>query len=218
MIDNVMKQYVIRVIIVDDHDLVRKGLVGLLEGRGIKVVGEARLGVDAVRLASELKPDVVLMDLNMPGMSGVEATQRLSASAPQARVVVLTVFADDRHVMDAIRAGACGYLLKEAPPDQIAEAVRAAARGEGFIPPRIAGQLIRRVREPNAIEPGDAELTARELEVMDLLVQGMDNPHIAQTLHLSQHTVKNHVSNIFGKLQVANRIQAAVRAVRTGLV
>lgn len=176
MIDNVMKRYVIRVMVVDDHDLVRKGLVGLLEGRGIKVVGEARLGVDAVRLASELEPDVVLMDLNMPGMSGVEATQRLSASAPHARVVVLTVFDDDGHVMDAIRAGACGYLLKEAPPDQIAEAVRAAARGEGFIAPRIAGQLIRRVREPDAIEPGAAELTARELH-------GVARPRRRQSSH-----------------------------------
>jgi len=206
--------------VVDDHDLFRGGLVGLLEQRGVEVVGEARLAAEGIRLAGELNPDVVLMDLNMPGMSGVEATQRLTASAPNVRVLVLTVVADDRHVMDAVLAGACGYLLKDAPIDQIVEGIRAAARGESLISPRIASQLMRRLREPDEIEPAlpSSDLTARELEVVELLARGMDNPEIAQALHLSQHTVKNHVSSILVKLQVANRIQAAVRAVRTGLV
>jgi len=206
--------------VVDDHDLFRGGLVGLLEQRGVQVVGEARLAADAIRLAGELNPDVVLMDLNMPGMSGVEATQRLTASAPHVRVLVLTVIADDRHVMDAVLAGACGYLLKDAPIDQIVEGIQAAVRGESLISPRIATHLMRRLREPGEIEQGlpSAELTPRELEVVELLARGMDNPEIAQALYLSQHTVKNHVSNILVKLQVANRIQAAVRAVRTGLV
>lgn len=210
----------IKVMVVDDHDLFRGGLVGLLEQRGVRVVGEARLASDAIRLVGELNPDVVLMDLNMPGMSGVEATQRLTASAPHVRVLVLTVFADDRHVMDAVLAGACGYLLKDAPIDQIVEGIYAAARGESLISPRIASQLMRRLREPDEIQPGapTADLTPRELEVIELLARGMDNPEIARALHLSQHTVKNHVSNILVKLQVANRIQAAVRAVRTGLV
>ena len=206
--------------VVDDHDLFRGGLVGLLEQRGVEVVGEARLAAEGIRLAGELNPDVVLMDLNMPGMSGVEATQRLTASAPNVRVLVLTVVADDRHVMDAVLAGACGYLLKDAPINQIVEGIQAAARGESLISPRIASQLMRRLREPDEIEPAlpSSDLTARELEVVELLARGMDNPEIAQALHLSQHTVKNHVSSILVKLQVANRIQAAVRAVRTGLV
>ncbi len=219
-INTAVKRNGIKVMVVDDHDLFRGGLVGLLEQRGVQVVGEARLAADGIRLVSELSPDVVLMDLSMPGMSGVEATQRLTASAPHVRVLVLTVIADDRHVMDAILAGACGYLLKDAPIDQIVEGIYAAARGESLISPRIASQLVRRLREPDEIEPGltGADLTPRELEVVELLARGMDNPEIAQALHLSQHTVKNHVSNILGKLQVANRIQAAVRAVRSGLV
>jgi DNA-binding NarL/FixJ family response regulator len=215
-----VKRNGIKVMVVDDHDLFRGGLVGLLEQRGVHVVGEARLAADAIRLAGELNPDVVLMDLNMPGMSGVEATQRLTASAPHVRVLVLTVFADDRHVMDAVIAGACGYLLKDAPIDQIVQGIYAAARGESLISPRIASHLMRRLREPEEMETGSpsGDLTPRELEVVELLARGMDNPEIAQALHLSQHTVKNHVSNILVKLQVANRIQAAVRAVRTGLV
>jgi DNA-binding NarL/FixJ family response regulator len=156
----------------------------------------------------------------MPGMSGIEATQRLTASAPLVRVVVLTVLADERYVLDALLAGACGYVLKDAPITQIVEGIRAAARGESLISPRVASRLVRRLREPN--EPGPAlsgaELTARESEVLELLARGMDNPEIARTLYLSQHTVKNHVSSILVKLQVENRIQAAVRAVRGGLV
>ncbi len=152
--------------VVDDHDLFRGGLVGLLEQRGVQVVGEARLAADAIRLAGELDPDVVLMDLNMPGMSGVEATQRLTASAPHVRVLVLTVIADDRHVMDAVLAGACGYLLKDAPIDQIVEGIYAAARGESLISPRIATQLMRRLREPEEMESGAPAtgLTPRELK------------------------------------------------------
>lgn len=219
-INGAVKRDGVKVMVVDDHDLFRGGLVGLLEQRGVDVVGEARLAANAIRMVDELSPDVVLMDLNMPGMSGAEATQRLTASAPHVQVLVLTVVADERRVMDAILAGACGYLLKDAPIDQIVEGIQAAARGESLISPRIASQLMRRLREPEEIEPAinRADLTPRELEVVELLARGMDNPEIAQALHLSQHTVKNHVSNILVKLQVANRIQAAVRAVRTGLV
>ena len=210
----------IRVVVVDDHELFRGGLVGLLEERGIQVVGEAPLAATGIQLVMDLSPDVVLMDLNMPGMSGIEATQRLTAAAPLVRVVVLTVMANERNVMDVVLAGACGYLLKDAPIDQIVEGIRAAARGESLISPSVASQLMRRLREPQNIEPALAsgELTPRELEVLELLSRGMDNPQIAQTLFLSQHTVKNHVSSILVKLQVQNRIQAAVRAVRSGLV
>jgi DNA-binding NarL/FixJ family response regulator len=210
----------LRVVVIDDHELFRGGLVPLLEERGIQVIGEAGLAADGIRQVCERSPDVVLMDLSMPGMSGVEATQRLSAAAPLVRVLVLTVVADQQSVTDALLAGACGYLVKDASIEQIVEGIRAAARGESSISPRIASQLVRRLREPSEVGPTlfGAELTPRELEVLQLLARGVDNPRIAQTLHLSQHTVKNHVSSILVKLQVENRIQAAVRAVRGGLV
>lgn len=208
------------VTIVDDQELFRNGIAGLLRERGIRVLGEAGMAVDAIRQACELRPDVVLMDLNMPGMSGVEATQRLTSAAPHVRVLVLTVAADERHVMNALLAGACGYLLKEAPIAHIVDGIKAAARGESMISPRIANRLIRRLREPSDRDAGLAgtELTPREHEVLELLARGVGNPEIAQALYLSEHTVKNHVSNILAKLQVENRIQAAVRAVRAGIV
>jgi DNA-binding NarL/FixJ family response regulator len=210
----------VKVIVVDDHELFRRGLIGLLQERGIRVIGEAALAADALRPAAEMGPGVVLMDLTMPGMSGIEATQRLTAVAPLVRVLVLTVSTDDQHVMDALLAGACGYVLKDAPVNQIVEAISAAERGESFISPRIARHLIRRLREPQDVEPSltGADLTPRELQVLDLLARGLDNSEIASALFLSQHTIKNHVSSILIKLQVENRIQAAVRAVRGGLV
>lgn len=210
----------LKVIVVDDHELFRRGLIGLLEERGIPVVGEAGLAADAIRQAPKVGPCVVLMDLSMPGMSGIEATQRLTAAAPLARVLVLTVMIDDQNVIDALLAGACGYVLKDAPIEQIVEGIRAAERGDSMISPRIASRLVRRLREPGEIEPsvGGDDLTPRELEVLELLARGLDNSGIAHALYLSQHTVKNHVSTILMKLQVENRIQAAVRAVRGGLV
>ena len=165
-------------------------------------------------------PGVVLMDLTMPGMSGIEATQRLTAMAPLARVLVLTVSADDQHVMNALLAGACGYLLKDSTVDQIVEGIRAAARGESVDLavrlPAISYAVSASLKE---IEPAIAapELTPRELEVLDLVARGLDNSEIAKALFLSQHTIKNHVSSILIKMQVENRIQAAVRAVRSGL-
>ena len=208
------------VMVVDDHELFRHGLVSLLEERGIDVVAEAALAADAIDQASELGPVVVLMDLSMPGMSGIEATQRLAVAAPLARVLVLTILADDDSVMNALFAGACGYLLKDDPIDRVVEAVRAVARGESLISPRVATRLVRRLREPSETEPPllSADLTPREFEVLELLARGLDNSEIAKALYLSQHTVKNYVSSILVKFQVENRIQAAVRAVRGGLV
>jgi DNA-binding NarL/FixJ family response regulator len=210
----------LRVVVIDDHELFRGGLVQLLGEQGITVVGEAGLGAEGITLVCELEPDVVLMDLNMPGMSGIEATQRLQALAPLVRVLVLTVVADERNVTEALLAGACGYLLKDAPITQTIEGIKAAARGESLISPRIAGHLVRRIRQPPELDhdSADANLTPRELQILELIARGMDNPMIAETLFLSQHTVKNHVSSILVKLQVQNRIQAAVRAVRRGLV
>jgi DNA-binding NarL/FixJ family response regulator len=206
--------------VVDDHELFRHGLVSLLEERGIDVVGEAALAADAIEQASGLGSVVVLMDLSMPGMSGIEATQRLAAAAPLARVLVLTILADDESVMNALLAGACGYLLKDDPIDRVVEAIAAAARGESLISPRIASRLVRRLREPAETEPPllGADLTPREFQVLELLARGLDNSEIAKALYLSQHTVKNYVSSVLVKLQVENRIQAAVRAVRGGLV
>jgi DNA-binding NarL/FixJ family response regulator len=210
----------LRVIVIDDHEMFRAGIVGLLEERGIRVVAEAGLAAEGIQQTLELRPDVVLMDLAMPGMSGIEATQRLSAAAPLSRVLVLTVIDGDQDVTDALLAGAAGYLLKDALIDQVVEGIRAVARGESMISPRIATHLIRRLREPAELSPAitGAELTPREFQVLELVARGMDNQEIAETLFLSQHTVKNHVSSVLVKLQVGNRIQAAVRAVRAGLV
>jgi DNA-binding NarL/FixJ family response regulator len=208
-----------KVMMVDDHELFRAGLVGLLEERGIEVVAHVGMASEALALVSERDPDVILMDLNMPGMSGIEAIQRLTAMAPLKSVIVLTVMADEDSLMDALRAGACGYVLKDQSIDQIVESVRAAARGESPISPRIATRLLRRACAPSVTAPPgrESELTSRELEVLELVTRGSDNRQIAKTLFLSEHTVKNHVANILLKLEVGNRIQAAVRAVRGGL-
>ena len=208
-----------RVVVVDDHELFRGGLVGLLGDHGVEVVGEASMAAPGIEIVLERKPDVVLMDLNMPGMSGIEATQRLAAAAPHTRIVVLTVVADERNVVEALRAGALGYLPKDAPIAQIVEAIRAAARGESLIAPRVAGYLVQRLRRAPIEEVADAaDLTPRELEILELMARGMGNSEIGKALHLSQHTVKNHVSSVLRKLQVKNRSQAVVRAVRRGLV
>jgi DNA-binding NarL/FixJ family response regulator len=211
----------IRVIVVDDHDLLRKGLRDLLTEHGLRVVGEAGDGEDAVRLVTHAAPDVVVMDLNMPRMSGVEATRRLAEVAPNSRVLVLTVSADDETVAEAIEAGATGYLLKDASGEDIAAGVRAAADGEALLSPSIASRLLERLR-PTGDDAGGAasgaELTDREIEVLRLLAAGRENADIAQELFISPRTVKNHISSILAKLHLDNRIQAAVYAVRKGLV
>ncbi len=209
-----------KVMVVDDHEVFRVGLVALLEERGIQVVGEAVRASDAVAQAPELRPDVVLMDLDMPGMSGIEATRHLTTATPSVRVLVLTVLAGDKHVMDALLAGACGYLLKDAPIDQIIDGIYATTRGESLLSPRIASRLVRRLCEPTETEPPfpTPAFTERQQEVLELLVRGIDNQEIAKALFLSEHTVKSHVSSILQKLQVENRVQAAVRAVRGRVV
>jgi DNA-binding NarL/FixJ family response regulator len=211
-----------RVLLVDDHDLFRTGLRNLLEEEGVDVVGEAAEGEDALRYVRELQPDVVVMDLNMPRMNGVEATKRIVAHAPLTRVVVLTISDQDGDVMDAIFAGACGYLLKDSSIEDVMRGIQAAAIGESLISPTIAGKVLERVRaataSPDAAEAIRAELSDREIEVLKLLANGKDNAQIAADLHISPKTVKNHISNILMKLQIENRIQAAVYAVRSGIV
>jgi DNA-binding NarL/FixJ family response regulator len=212
----------IRVVVVDDHDLFRTGLRNLLEEQGVNVVGEAANGQKAIQLAGELAPDVVIMDLNMPGLTGVETTRKLAGVAPLTRVVVLTISADDDDVMDAVMAGACGYLLKDSSIQDLIVGIRAAAAGESLISPQIAGKLLQRLRSQSTNEDAAAtiraELSDREIEVLKLIANGKDNAQIARDLFISPKTVKNHISNILMKLQIENRIQAAVYAVRSGIV
>jgi two-component system nitrate/nitrite response regulator NarL len=208
-----------RVLLVDDHDVFRHGLALLLREHGIDVVAEASGGPAGVRLAAELAPDVVLMDLSMPAMSGVEATRAIVAAAGPPRVVVLTLDDDGEAMLEALLAGADGYVLKEAPLEKVVAAIRAAASGDAVIPPRVAPEILRRLRAAlPAPEPdGAAELSDRELEVLRLIVAGHDNAAIAAELFISPNTVKRHVASIFAKLGVESRLQASVEALRRKL-
>jgi DNA-binding NarL/FixJ family response regulator len=212
----------LRVLIADDHDLFRTGIRDLLEKQGLQIVGEAASGAEAVRLVREHAPDVVVMDLNMPGMGGVEATRHIAGIAPLTRVVMLTISEEDSDVMDAILAGACGYLLKNSSIQELMAGIRAASLGESLISPNIAAKVLQRVRatstQPEIANTIRAELSDREIEVLKLIANGKDNAVIAGELHISPKTVKNHISNILMKLQIDNRIQAAVYAVRSGIV
>ena len=212
----------LRVLLVDDHDLFRTGLRNLLEEQTVQVVGEAADGAQAIRMVRELAPDVVVMDLNMPGMTGVEATRQVTTLAPLTRVVVLTISDQDEDVMNAILAGACGYLMKDSSIQDLMQGIRAAAVGESLISPHIAAKVLQRMRATGTNEADAAmiraELSDREIEVLKLIANGKDNAQIAADLHISPKTVKNHISNILMKLQIDNRIQAAVYAVRSGIV
>jgi DNA-binding NarL/FixJ family response regulator len=211
-----------RVLLVDDHDLFRTGLRNLLEEQGILIVGEADSGTEALKKIREVAPDVVVMDLNMPGISGVEATRQIAMVAPLTRVLVLTISDQDADVMDAILAGACGYLLKDSSIQDLMTGIRAAAAGESLVSPAIASKVLQSLRATGSshheAELIRSELSDREIQVLKLIANGKDNAHIAAELHISPKTVKNHISNILMKLQIDNRIQAAVYAVRSGLV
>ena len=205
----------IRVLLVDDHPVVRQGLRALLSTQeGIDVVGEAGDGEAAVAAAERLSPDVVLMDVVMPGMDGVEALRAICERRPQSRVVMLTSYADDRRAMEAVDAGASGFLLKDASPRDVVAAIRAAHRGEAVLHPSVAAKLLAERRRPPAAH---AELTPRELEVLRLIARGFQNKQIAAQLHVSEKTVKTHVSAILRKLDVTDRTQAAMYAVRERL-
>ena len=211
----------LRVLLVDDHDLFRTGLRNLLEEQGLLIVGEASNGKEAIRQVRELAPDIVVMDLNMPGITGVEATREITSFAPLTRVLVLTISDQNEDVMDAIVAGACGYLVKDSSIQELIRGITAAAVGESLISPPIAAKVLERVRAVTLDQGAQtirAELSERELEVLRLIANGKDNSQIAAALHISPKTVKNHISNILMKLQIENRIQAAVYAVRSGIV
>jgi DNA-binding NarL/FixJ family response regulator len=210
-----------RVLLVDDHEIYRAGLRGLLEEAGTDIVGEAATGESALEIVEEKHPNVVIMDLNMPGIGGIEATRQITTLAPLTRVIMLTVSSAAPDITDAVLAGACGYLLKSATTQEIVAGIAAAARGDALLSPSVAARLLERVREtpvrPSVPDPASASLTERELEVLRLLASGMDNAEIGRTLFISPSTVKNHISSILLKLQIENRIQAAVYAVRSGL-
>ncbi|HWQ01528.1 MAG TPA: response regulator transcription factor [Gaiellaceae bacterium] len=212
----------VRVVLVDDHDLFRTGLRNLLEEQdGIVVLGEATNGIEAVRLVREAAPDVVVMDLKMPAMTGVEATRLITLESPLTRVIVLTISDEDSDVMDAIVSGACGYLLKDSSIENVVAGIRSAAVGSSLISPTIASKVLQRVRattpDRDMADAILAELSDRELQVLKLIANGKDNAQIAAELVISPKTVKNHISNILMKLQIQNRIQAAVYAVRSGI-
>lgn len=209
---------VIRVLVVDDHPVVRKGIKSLLvEEVGIQVVGEAVNGKEAIQQVENLDPDVILMDLVMPEMGGIEAIQRITTAHPEARILVMTSFAADDKVFPSIKAGALGYLLKDSDPEDLVRMIRQVYRGELSIYPTIARKVIQELSRP-AQEPLTPEpLTERELEILQLLAQGVENKEIARRLVLREATVRTHVSNILGKLQLANRVQATLYALRTGL-
>ena len=211
----------IRVLIVDDHEIVREGLQILLsEEADFEVVGAAEDGLSAVRLAETKKPDVILMDLVIPGIDGIEATRRIVNNNPEARVLVLTTFADDQHVREEIQAGATGYLLKDVLKADLLRALRDAAAGRPSLHPEVQQQLMREVAGRSAAAeqtPPHANLTEREISILRLLATGRSNKEIAAALHLTEGTVKGYVSTIFDKLDVADRTQAALYAVRHGL-
>jgi DNA-binding NarL/FixJ family response regulator len=210
----------LRVAIADDHPFYRSGLARSLRAHGITVVAEAYSGATAIDAVRETVPDVVVMDLNMPGLSGIDATRRLVAESPATKVLVLTVSADEADVTEAILAGASGYVLKDGPVEEVVAGIEAVAAGQSLISPRVATFMLQHLRE-SAVEVRElagVRLSNRELQVLSLLAEGRANQEIADLLVISQSTVRNHISSILLKLQVENRVQAAVRAVRDHLV
>lgn len=210
----------ISILIVDDHSVVRQGVRAFLEAQpDLSIAGEAESGEQAVQLAQELVPDVVLMDLLLPGIDGVEATRQLKRVSPRSQVIVLTSYYEDEHVFPALRAGAISYTLKDIRPAELAEIVRKAAQGESVLHPRVASRLIQEVRQAKRAVPAVfADLTERELEVLRMIAEGHSNASIAEQLVLSEKTVKGHVSNILSKLHMDDRTQAAVFAWQQGLM
>ncbi|MCQ6560943.1 response regulator [Paenibacillus mendelii] len=210
----------IHILLVDDHSLVRHGVRSFLETQSdLRIVGEAASGEEAEHLVADLVPDVVLMDLSMPGIGGIEAIRRVKKSSPHSQIVVLTSFQEDDYIFPALRAGALSYVLKNVQAGDLADIIRKARGGEAFLHPRVAARVVQELREerkdiPNVFN----DLTDRELEVLRLIAQGNANAAIAQALGISEQTVKGHVSNILGKLQLADRTQAAVFAWEQGVV
>jgi NarL family two-component system response regulator YdfI len=207
----------IRVLIVDDHLVVREGLRAILEAASdLALVGEAADGAEAVQLAAELSPDVVLMDLRMPNVDGIEAIRQIKARCPDVEIVILTTYDDDEYIVRGLRAGARGYLLKDTGRQVLFEAIRAAARGESLLPSAVVEKVVARLTEPQPVET--ARLSDREREVLGLLAEGAANKEIAARLHITERTVKAHVASIFNKLGVNSRAEAVAVALRSGVL
>lgn len=207
----------VRVLLADDHRMLRESLRRALTDEGVEVVGEAADGAEAVHRALSLRPDVILMDVTMPGTDGIEATRRIVERWPEARVVMLTMHADADMVADAVRAGAVGYLVKDTSVEEVVEAVRMAASGETVLSAELAGRMLDEVRRLS--EAGDEDvLSPREVEVLQLVADGCSTPEIAERLYISQKTVKNHLASIYHKLDARDRTQAVLTAVRRGIV
>jgi len=208
----------IRILIADDHAIVREGLRTLIMAKpGLELVGEAVDGNEAVLLAQTLQPDLILLDMIMPHKDGLQAIQEIKAEQPEARILVLTSFSDDDKVFAAIKAGAMGYLLKDSSPQQLLQAIQDVYRGQSSLHPTIALKLIRELNQPPNLPPTDEPLTEREVETLRQVAQGLTNQEISEKLYISERTVGKHVSNILEKLHLANRTQAALYALRTGL-
>jgi NarL family two-component system response regulator LiaR len=208
----------IRVLIADDHALVREGLRRLLISKaGLDVVGQAGNGREAVEQARQLQPDVILLDLVMPDMDGIQAIKHIKQDNPQARILMLTSFSGDRQVYDAVKAGAMGYLLKDSSPQDLVDAISRVYHGEISLQPDIARKLVQEISRPPDAPAAEEPLTEREVEVLQMVAQGRSNQEIAEELYLSERTVRTHVSHILNKLHLANRTQAALYALRTGL-
>ena len=208
----------IRILVVDDHIVVREGLCALLgEWPEFQVVGQAGDGEQAVRQAKSLRPDVILMDLVMPHKDGVAAIIEIKEEDPDARILVLTSFSEDRKAYDAVKAGALGYVLKDSSSDEVIEAIRDVYRGELALKPSLALRVIRELGRPSSLPPAEEPLTDREVEVLQLVAQGLSNQEIGDRLKISERTVRSHVSSILEKLHLANRTQAALYALREGL-
>lgn len=208
----------IRVLIADDHPVVRDGLRGLMEIQpDIEVVGEARDGIEAVDQARSLKPDVMLLDMVMPGKDGVQAIIEIKEENPEARILVLTSYAEGEMAFPAIKAGALGYLLKDSSPEELLQAIHNVYRGQISLHPTVARMLVEQLGQPSELPPTEEPLTEREVDVLQLVAQGMSNQEIAETLVVGERTVSTHVSNILDKLHLANRTQATLYALRKGL-
>lgn len=208
----------IKILVADDHPLIRQGLQVVIEAQpDLRLVGEAVNGGQAIQLAQALQPDIVIMDLKMPVMDGLAATREISQAVPQAQVLILTSFPDDENVYTAIKAGAVGFLLKDASAEYLLDAIRTVHRGESVLHPAIARKLMREIKEPSRLPPTTDPLTAREIEVLACMAQGMSNRQIAQHLSVSVRTVSSHVRSILDKLHLANRTQAALYAVEQGI-